>query len=130
MDKKNMSIRAENFDQTFTDLGIYAMKRSNTMNFSQLENQRLFKEALKKKEKILGKKTCHFFHDIYYFSKENNNKIRNNQSKIKCLECDNDYVPELIIATIDPPEGLNIIGSPKLIEERICRPKENLKNEK
>ena len=47
--------------------------------------------------------------------------------KVKCLECDKDYVPELIIATIEPPPGLNTIGSPKLIEERICRPKENMR---
>lgn len=41
----------------------------------------------------------------------------------KCLECDKDYVPELIIATIDPPEGLNIIGAPKYIEARIVKQK-------
>lgn len=28
----------------------------------------------------------------------------------KCIECDSDYVPEIIIASIDPPEGLSIIG--------------------
>lgn len=33
----------------------------------------------------------------------------------------------MIIATIEPPYGLNTIGSPKLIEERICRPKENMR---
>lgn len=89
------------------------------------------KEVLKKKEKLLNqKKSCHFFHDIFHKSKDSNKKIRNNQSKIKCLECDSDYVPELIIATIDPPEGINIVGCPKLIEERICRPIQNYKNDK
>ena len=37
-------------------------------------------------------------------------------------------MPELILATIDPPVGLNIIGSPKIIEARICRPYYVLKN--
>jgi len=41
----------------------------------------------------------------------------------KCLECDKDWVPEIIIASIDPPEGINIIGSPKYIETRIVKAK-------
>lgn len=47
----------------------------------------------------------------------------------KCLECDKDYVPEVIIATIDPPEGLNIIGGPRYMEARIVKQKKNLKGE-
>ena len=41
----------------------------------------------------------------------------------KCLECNKDYVPELIISTIDPPQGLNVIGQPKFIESRILMSK-------
>jgi hypothetical protein len=41
----------------------------------------------------------------------------------KCLECDKDYVPEIIIATIDPPEGLHIIGAPRYMEARIVKSK-------
>ena len=39
----------------------------------------------------------------------------------KCLECDKDWVPEIIIASIDPPEGINIFGPPKYIETRIVK---------
>jgi hypothetical protein len=47
----------------------------------------------------------------------------------KCLECDKDYVPELIIATIDPPQGINIIGSPRYIQARIVKRKKYVKGE-
>ena len=47
----------------------------------------------------------------------------------RCLECDKDYVPEIIIASVDPPEGLNIIGQPKFIESRIVKLKKKLKGE-
>lgn len=47
----------------------------------------------------------------------------------KCLECNNDYVPEIIIATIDPPEGINIIGTPRYVEARIVKSKKYLKGE-
>lgn len=46
------------------------------------------------------------------------------------MECDQDYVPEIIISTIDPPEGLNVIGPPQMIEERICRWKDKRRREK
>jgi len=36
----------------------------------------------------------------------------------------------LIIATIEPPKGINIIGVPKFMEERICFSKKDLKGEK
>jgi hypothetical protein len=39
----------------------------------------------------------------------------------KCLQCNRDYVPEVIVATIDPPEGLQVIGIPKFIEARIVK---------
>lgn len=29
----------------------------------------------------------------------------------------------MIISTIDPPQGINIIGPPQIIEERVCRSK-------
>ena len=48
---------------------------------------------------------------------------------MKCLECNKDYVPEHIIATIDPPEGLNILGLPKYIEARIVKSKKQLKGD-
>jgi hypothetical protein len=55
--------------------------------------------------------------------------IGSKMNLFKCLECNKDYVPELIVATIDPPEGLNIIGAPKYIEARIVKPKKFLKGE-
>ena len=47
----------------------------------------------------------------------------------KCLECDKDWVPEIIIASIDPPEGINIVGPPKYIESRIVKQKKHQKGE-
>jgi len=39
----------------------------------------------------------------------------------KCLSCGERYVPEVIIATINPPDGLQIIGTPQLIEARAIK---------
>jgi hypothetical protein len=47
----------------------------------------------------------------------------------KCLQCNSDVVPELIIATIDPPPGLKILGEPKNIEARICKGKKKERGE-
>jgi len=47
----------------------------------------------------------------------------------KCLECNKDYVPEIIICSIDPPEGLSVIGQPKFIETRIVKHKKKAKRE-
>lgn len=47
----------------------------------------------------------------------------------KCLECNKEDVPEIIIATIDPPEGLNIIGYPKYIEASVVKTKKDLKGD-
>jgi hypothetical protein len=47
----------------------------------------------------------------------------------RCLQCNRDYVPEVIIATIDPPEGINIIGSPRFLEARIVKTKKSQKGE-
>ena len=59
----------------------------------------------------------------------NKEAISSRMSLFKCLECDLDYVPEIIIASIDPPEGLNIIGAPKYLEARIVKSKKYLKGE-
>ena len=72
--------------------------------------------------------SCWFCHDI--FKRKDGKNVYNNGSKIKCLECDADYVPEIIIATVDPPEGINIIGAPKVVEVSLYQPKQQLKNEK
>ena len=34
------------------------------------------------------------------------------QNLHKCLICKEKFVPELIVATVDPPDGLQIIGKP------------------
>lgn len=38
-------------------------------------------------------------------------------------------MPEMIIASVDPPEGISVIGSSKYIEARIVKLKKNLKGE-
>lgn len=48
----------------------------------------------------------------------------------KCFECNKEYVPEIIIATIDPPEDLSTIGVPKFIQSRIVKNKKFFKGEK
>ena len=48
----------------------------------------------------------------------------------KCNECNKEYVPEVIIATIDPPEDLNILGPPKYLQSRIVKNKKLLRGEK
>ena len=39
----------------------------------------------------------------------------------KCLSCGERYVPEVIIATINPPDGVQIIGRPQLLEARAIK---------
>ena len=56
------------------------------------------------------------------YSKKNGVKQYNQTAKYMCLDCNQEYVPELIVSTLDPPESLSIIGPPQLIEERITRP--------
>ena len=67
-------------------------------------------------------KACSFCHQIYTRQKDGR-LVYSQKKETRCLECDSDYVPELIIASIEPPQGINIIGAPKLIEERVCIPK-------
>ena len=73
-------------------------------------------------------KPCSFCHDIFVMKE--GNKVYNHYTKYKCLECNSDYVPEIIISTMDPPEGISIIGAPKFIEVSTTRSKLNLKHEK
>ena len=62
---------------------------------------------------------------IYQGKDSNVNKMH----YYKCLECDKDYVPEIIIASVDPPEKINIVGAPKFIEARIVKTKKPKKGE-
>lgn len=78
---------------------------------------------------IQQQKPCSFLHLIY--TKKNGVKTYSQTTKFKCLECNDEYVPELIVSTLDPPESVNIIGPPQLIEERITRPwQKSLSSEK
>jgi len=63
------------------------------------------------------------------YKNQGKDRAANKLNLFKCLECNRDYVPEIIMASIDPPEGLNIIGPPKYIEARIVKLKRNLKGE-
>ena len=68
--------------------------------------------------------SCQFCHVVNH---TNRDKLSKTMNYFKCLECNNDMVPEIIIATIDPPEGLSIIGRPKFIEARILKNKKKSK---
>lgn len=80
-----------------------------------------------KTEKLNAVSSCEFCHVIYQL--QGKEKILNKVNLFKCLECDKDYVPEIIMASIDPPEGLAIIGYPKLIETRFVKLKKKAKGE-
>jgi hypothetical protein len=62
-------------------------------------------------------------------NKANKESISKQMNLFKCLQCNRDYVPEVIVATIDPPEGLQVIGIPKFIEAKIVKQKKNLRGE-
>jgi hypothetical protein len=68
---------------------------------------------------------CHFCHDICI--RKDTKRVYNHQTKIVCLECQSDYVPEMIVATIPPPQGLSVIGAPKLVEARMFQSKQSSK---
>lgn len=74
------------------------------------------------------KQTCQFCHVISKgIPKE---RTVSKLNLFRCLECNKDYVPEIIMASVDPPEGLHIIGPSKYIEARIVKlKKKNLKGE-
>jgi len=52
-------------------------------------------------------------------------EVADDQKLTKCLVCNEDYVPEVIIATINPPDGLQIIGKPIFIHASIIKPKKS-----
>jgi hypothetical protein len=52
---------------------------------------------------------------------ESKNEFVPGPNLYKCLSCGDRYVPEIIIATINPPDGLQIIGKPQLIEARAMK---------
>jgi hypothetical protein len=39
------------------------------------------------------------------------------------------YVPEIILATIELPDGLQVVGNGTLIQATVCRPKRDLRSE-
>lgn len=39
------------------------------------------------------------------------------------------YVPDVILATIEIPEGLPVVGTGCLIQASVCRPKRDLRSE-
>jgi len=96
---------------------------SNSQNPNSIAPRNKSNQNIKKLLKIQEQlRPCQFCHII----KSKNVKNQSyQQAKTKCLECDQDYVPEIIISTIDPPEGLNVIGPPQLLEERVSRQKRN-----
>lgn len=47
----------------------------------------------------------------------------------RCLECNKDFVPELIISTIDPPQNLNLLGEPRYLEARTVMSKKPQKGD-
>ena len=43
----------------------------------------------------------------------------------KCIGCRKRYVPEVLFATIDPPDDLLTVGSGQLVNALVCRPKKS-----
>eukprot|EP01132_Coremiostelium_polycephalum_P003724 gene3724-4638_t len=48
---------------------------------------------------------------------------------VRCNMCKRNYVPEILLATIEPPPGLPITGVGSLIQARVCRLKKKLQGE-
>lgn len=47
--------------------------------------------------------------------------VHNQQGDHRCLACNKHFVPDVLISTVDPPNGLKMIGMPKLIQARVVR---------
>ena len=81
-------------------------------------------KGLKKKRRY-----CEIFHQIKFLKLVSTNSEEMQNKMTKCLECNKEFVPEIIIATIAPPDKINIIGKSKLINARVCRPTRKEKGE-
>lgn len=42
---------------------------------------------------------------------------------VRCALCKRKYVPEVLLANIEPPPGLAITGRGRIVEARVCRGK-------
>ena len=40
---------------------------------------------------------------------------------VRCGVCSNGWVPEILLATIEPPTNLPMLGRGHLVEARLCR---------
>ena len=79
-----------------------------------------------------GRKCCEYLHKIVppvsklsnlhleAFSSPEYNKAQR-EKLFLCQECNKEYVQDIILASIEPPEGLNMIGRPQLIQARTCK---------
>lgn len=47
----------------------------------------------------------------------------------KCFVCKKGYVPDIILSTIELPEGMQVVGLGCLIQGCVCRPKRDLRSE-
>ncbi|KAL7046610.1 hypothetical protein ACKWTF_002655 [Chironomus riparius] len=47
----------------------------------------------------------------------------------KCCVCKRGYVPDVILATIELPDNLQVVGTGCLIQATVCRPKRDLRSE-
>lgn len=47
----------------------------------------------------------------------------------KCNACKRGYVPDVILATIELPDNLQVVGTGCLIQASVCRPKRDLRSE-
>lgn len=65
---------------------------------------------------------CNLCHVPY--SKSN---VQSNMTK--CFVCRKGYVPDIILSTIELPEGIQVVGLGCLIQGCVCRPKRDLRSE-
>lgn len=78
----------------------------------------LSKPLIEKQNKL---QPCYSLHVI---SAVQNDSRDINQMK-RCLTCDSDFVPEILICSVDPPSGLEFLGRPELIQVRGIKLKKN-----
>lgn len=48
---------------------------------------------------------------------------------VRCGLCRRKYVPEVMLATIEPPPGLVITGRGRMVEARVCRAKKKVQGD-
>jgi len=107
---RSLSISAVEDNTDHTDLSpSQGVERDNSSNNNAVSKQQLFRP---RRAKPCSAVHVPFSHRHAPFS---------NLKLVPCLLCGKKWVPEVILATVEPPEHLPIRGSGVFIQARVCR---------